>query len=252
MKRVIYSGAGLLLIALAFLAFNILSGLSLTNARLDLTEQKLYTISDGTRRILEGLDEPIELKFFYSDEAAKDLVALRNYARRVEEMLRAYERAAGGKLKLQVIDPEPFSEAEDQAAGFGLQGVPLDRGGDKVYFGLAASGAGDKDSVIPFLQPERERFLEYDITKLIFEKKSELEQVHPAAKELDPKTALTSGASNGNWVTKADLSKVDEIGFTDLMAGAGHGAGGSSRISWIEVYGNPVKRDSGAAQTSSK
>ncbi|AJE14709.1 ABC transporter [Stutzerimonas balearica] len=167
MKRVIYSGAGLLLIALAFLAFNILSGLSLTNARLDLTEQKLYTISDGTRRILEGLDEPIELKFFYSDEAAKDLVALRNYARRVEEMLRAYERAAGGKLKLQVIDPEPFSEAEDQAAGFGLQGVPLDRGGDKVYFGLAGTNAEGASQTIPFFPLDQEEFLEYEISRLV-------------------------------------------------------------------------------------
>ncbi|HJE29098.1 MAG TPA: Gldg family protein, partial [Pseudomonas nitrititolerans] len=107
MKRVIYSGAGLLLIALAFLVFNILSGLLFTNARLDLTEQKLYTISEGTESILEELESPIELQFFYSDGAVRDLVALRNYARRVEELLRAYERAAGGKLKLQVIDPQP-------------------------------------------------------------------------------------------------------------------------------------------------
>lgn len=167
MKRVIYSGAGLLLIALAFLAFNILSGLGLNNARLDLTEQKLYTISDGTRRILEGLDEPIELKFFYSDEAAKELVMLRNYARRVEEMLRAYQRAAGGKLKLEVIDPEPFSEAEDQAAEFGLQGVPLDQGGDKVYFGLAGTNAEGASQTIPFFPLDQEEFLEYEISRLV-------------------------------------------------------------------------------------
>ncbi|MCF7202126.1 GldG family protein [Pseudomonas oligotrophica] len=167
MKRVIYSGAGLLLIALAFLAFNILSGLGLNNARLDLTEQKLYTISDGTRRILEGLDEPIELKFFYSDEAAKELVTLRNYARRVEEMLKAYGRAAGGKLKLEVIDPEPFSEAEDQAAEFGLQGVPLDQGGDKVYFGLAGTNAEGASQTIPFFPLDQEEFLEYEISRLV-------------------------------------------------------------------------------------
>ena len=141
MKRVIYSGAGLLLIALAFLLFNGLTGTLLTNARLDLTEQKLYTISEGTERILEGLQSPIELHFFYSDETAKDLVALRNYARRVEEMLRAYQRASGGKLKLHVIDPQPFSEEEDRAAEFGLQAVPLNQGGDKVYFGLAGTNA---------------------------------------------------------------------------------------------------------------
>ena len=85
MKKLMYSGAGLLLIAVAFLAFNMLSALGLGNARLDLTEQKLYTISEGTERILGELDEPINLYFFYSDKAARDLPVLRNYAVRVEE-----------------------------------------------------------------------------------------------------------------------------------------------------------------------
>ena len=167
MKRVIYSGAGLLLIALAFLLFNGLTGTLLTNARLDLTEQKLYTISEGTERILEGLQTPIELHFFYSDETAKDLVALRNYARRVEEMLRAYQRASGGKLKLHVIDPQPFSEEEDRAAEFGLQAVPLNQGGDKVYFGLAGTNAEGNTQIIPFFPLDQEEFLEYEVSRLV-------------------------------------------------------------------------------------
>jgi len=167
MKRVIYSGAGLLLIALAFLVFNIISGLAFTNARLDLTEQKLYTISEGTESILEELESPIELQFFYSDGAVRDLVALRNYARRVEELLRAYERAAGGKLKLQVIDPQPFSEEEDRAAELGLQAVPLDRGGDKVYFGLAGTNAEGHTQTIPFFPLDQEEFLEYEVSRLV-------------------------------------------------------------------------------------
>lgn len=167
MKRVIYSGAGLLLIALAFLAFNIFSGLLFTNARLDLTEQKLYTISEGTETILDELETPIELQFFYSDAAVRDLVALRNYARRVEELLRAYARAAGGKLKLQVIDPQPFSEEEDRAAELGLQAVPLDRGGDKVYFGLAGTNAEGHTQTIPFFPLDQEEFLEYEISRLV-------------------------------------------------------------------------------------
>ncbi|HCL78017.1 GldG family protein [Stutzerimonas nitrititolerans] len=167
MKRVIYSGAGLLLIALAFLVFNIVSGLLFTNARLDLTEQKLYTISEGTESILEELKSPIELQFFYSDGAVRDLVALRNYARRVEELLRAYERAAGGKLKLQVIDPQPFSEEEDRAAELGLQAVPLDRGGDKVYFGLAGTNAEGHTQTISFFPLDQEEFLEYEVSRLV-------------------------------------------------------------------------------------
>ncbi len=167
MKRVIYSGAGLLLIALAFLAFNIFSSLLFTNARLDLTEQKLYTISEGTRTILDELDAPIELELFYSDAAVRELVVLRNYARRVEELLRAYERAAGGKLTLKVIDPQPFSEEEDRAAELGLQAVPLDRGGDKVYFGLAGTSTEGNTQTIPFFPLDQEEFLEYEISRLV-------------------------------------------------------------------------------------
>ncbi|SEJ90730.1 ABC-type uncharacterized transport system involved in gliding motility, auxiliary component [Pseudomonas linyingensis] len=167
MKRIIYSGSGLLLIALVFLAFNMVASLGLPNARLDLTEQKLYTISAGTERILGELDEPVNLYFFYSDNVSRDLVAVRNYARRVEEMLRAYQRAAGGKLRLKVIDPEPFSEDEDRAAEFGLQGVPLQQGGDKLYFGLAGTNALDDVQTIPFFPLDQEEFLEYEISRLV-------------------------------------------------------------------------------------
>jgi len=167
MKRIIYSGSGLLLIALAFLAVNMVASLGLPNARLDLTEQKLYTISEGTGRILAELDEPVNLYFFYSDNASRDLVAVRNYAKRVEEMLRAYQRAAGGKLRLKVIDPEPFSEDEDRAAEFGLLAVPLQQGGDKLYFGLAGTNALDDVQTIPFFPLDQEEFLEYEISRLI-------------------------------------------------------------------------------------
>ncbi|BCG26519.1 MULTISPECIES: GldG family protein [Pseudomonas] len=167
MKKLMYSSAGLLLIALAFLAFNMVSGLALTNARLDLTEQKLYTISDGTRQILGELDEPINLYFFYSDKSAKDLVVLRNYAKRVEEMLKAYAQAADGKIKLHIVDPEPFSEDEDKAAEFGLQAIPLQQGGDSIYFGLAGTNAVDDRQIIPFFPLDQEEFLEYEISRLV-------------------------------------------------------------------------------------
>jgi len=167
MKKLMVSGAGLVLIALAFLAFNLFSSLSLTGARLDLTEQKLYTISPGTRQILAELDEPLELHFFYSDSASRNLPALRTYARRVEEMLRAYQREAGGKLKLKVIDPAPFSEDEDQAAEFGLQGIPLQQGGDSLYFGLAGKNAEGTTQVIPFFALDQEEFLEYELSRLV-------------------------------------------------------------------------------------
>ncbi|MFG0380094.1 GldG family protein [Pseudomonas sp. zbq_18] len=167
MKKLMYSGAGLLLIAVAFLAFNMLTSLGLGNARLDLTEQKLYTISEGTERILGELEEPINLYFFYSDKSARDLAVLRNYATRVEEMLKAYERAAGGKIKLHIVDPEPFSEDEDKAAAFGLQAVPASQNGDSIYFGLAGTNAVDDKQVIPFFPLDQEEFLEYQISQLV-------------------------------------------------------------------------------------
>jgi ABC-type uncharacterized transport system involved in gliding motility auxiliary subunit len=167
MKKLMVSGAGLALIALAFLAFNLFAGIGLTGARLDLTEQKLYTISPGTRQILAELDQPVELNFFYSDTATRDLPALRTYAKRVEEMLRAYQREAGSKLKLKVIDPAPFSEEEDQAAEFGLQAVPLQQGGDSLYFGLAGKNAEGDTQVIPFFALDQEEFLEYELSRLV-------------------------------------------------------------------------------------
>ncbi|HEX5842893.1 MAG TPA: Gldg family protein, partial [Pseudomonas sp.] len=167
MKKLMYSSAGLVLIALAFLAFNLFSSLSLSGARLDLTEQKLYTISSGTEQILAELDKPVELHFFYSDAASKDLPALRTYAKRVEEMLKAYQREAGDKLKLKIIDPEPFSAEEDQAAEFGLQGIPLEQGGDSIYFGLAGKNAEGQTQVIPFFALDQEEFLEYELSRLV-------------------------------------------------------------------------------------
>ena len=167
MKKLMYSGAGLLAIALAFVAFNLLSSQTITQARLDLTEQQLYSMSDGIRRIIDGLKEPVKLDFYFSDKAAKDLAPLRNYARRVEEMLRAYEREAGGKIRLQVIDPEPFSEEEDQAAESGLQAVPLNQAGDQLYFGLVGKSGANNQQVIAFFSLDQEEFLEYELSRLL-------------------------------------------------------------------------------------
>lgn len=155
------------LLAIGFIAFVALTNLLFSGARVDLTENRLYTISDGTREIIESIDEPLNLYFFFSDKAASDVVSLRTYATRVRELLEEYAAQADGNIRLSVIDPEPFSDAEDQAAGFGLQAVPLNGIADSVYFGLAATNAYGDQEVISFFQPEREDFLEYDISKLV-------------------------------------------------------------------------------------
>ena len=167
MKKKYYSGLGLCLLALGFLMFTLLNNVLFSGWRLDLTGNNLYTLSDGSREILESIDEPVNLYFFFSEKSSEDLTSLRVYATRVREMLEEYELAANGKINLSVVDPEPFSEAEDQAAEFGLQGIPVSTAGEELYFGLAATNALDDQEVIPFFQPDKEEFLEYEISKLI-------------------------------------------------------------------------------------
>ncbi len=139
----------------------------LTGWRVDLSENGLYTLSEGTKRILTKLEQPVTLSLYFSDKASKQLPALRTYAQRVEELLEEYETLANGKVILQKIDPVPFSEAEDEAAMAGLQGVPAGARSDEIYFGLVARNEAGAEEVIPFMQPDKEAFLEYELTRLI-------------------------------------------------------------------------------------
>ncbi len=158
---------GLIAAAILFAAVNVISNRTLGTTRIDLTQGKLYTLSAGTRATLTKLDEPIVLRFYYSKKLGNEIPSYGVYAQRVREMLEEYAAAANGKIELQELDPLPFSAVEDRAVAFGLQGVPLDQGGEQIYFGLAATNSTDDLQTIPFFQPEREPFLEYDLTKLI-------------------------------------------------------------------------------------
>ena len=150
------------------IAVNVLTSALFPAARLDLTQDRLYTLSDGTRQVLRQLDEPVTLRLFLSDRLLREVPAYGAYATRVRDLLREYVNAAGGKLKLETFDPQPFSDVEDRAVALGLQGVPVDQGGEQVYFGLAGSNTTDDEEVIAFFQPEREPFLEYDLTRLVY------------------------------------------------------------------------------------
>ena len=158
--------AALVCIALMLVSVNIIAARFLT-WRLDLTGEQLYTLSSGTRRTLSRIDEPITMRFYYSTRLADEVPAYGVYAQRVRELLDQYVAASRGKIRLEVYNPQPFSDVEDRAVAFGLQGVPLDVGGDQVYFGLAATNSTDDQQIVAFFQPERERFLEYDLTKLV-------------------------------------------------------------------------------------
>jgi len=153
--------------AILLVAVNVIAQHGLRSARLDLTQRHLYTLSDGSKKTLARLDEPITLRFYYSPRLGDEVPSYGIYAQRVREMLEEYAALAKGKVRLEMLDPQPFSPTEDRAVAFGLQGVPIDQGGEQVYFGLAATNSTDDQQVIPFFQPERERFLEYDLTKLV-------------------------------------------------------------------------------------
>lgn len=153
--------------AVLFVSVNVIAGHVLRSSRIDLTSGRIYTLSDGTKRTLGEIAEPVTLRFYYSRRLGDEIPSYGIYAQRVRETLEEYAARANGKIDLQVIDPEPFSPEEDRAVALGLQGVPLEQGGEKVYFGLAATNSTDDQELIPFFQPERERFLEYDLTKMI-------------------------------------------------------------------------------------
>src|SRR5688500_3228309 len=155
------------LLALAFVVLVGASTFLLRGARLDLTENRLYTLSDGTVRILGRVDEPVRLKLYYSEKAARELPQFRVFARRVIELLEEMAARSDGKVTLEIVDPEPFSEAEDDADAHGLQAVPLNQTGDKLYFGLVGTNSTDGLTTMPFIQPDKEAFLEYDIAYLV-------------------------------------------------------------------------------------
>jgi ABC-type uncharacterized transport system involved in gliding motility auxiliary subunit len=165
-QRIGYSSLALL--AVAFIAAVMASNALLRGVRVDLTENRLYTLSPGTRNILAGIEEPINLYLFFSDRETGNVPFLRSYAARVREMLEEFSAAAGAQLNLQVIDPLPFSEEEDRAALFGLEPISLGTMAQNVYFGLAGTNSIGDEAVIAFFQPDKEAFLEYDLARLIY------------------------------------------------------------------------------------
>ncbi|MEI6985175.1 MAG: Gldg family protein [Rhodospirillaceae bacterium] len=169
MNRNMLTVPSLVVAAVLFVAVNVLSQATLRQSRLDLTANQLFTLSQGTRNILTSLKEPITLKLFFSEKLAGMAPQLRTYGQRVRELLEEYAHRSNGKIRLQVIDPEPFSDSEDRAVEAGIQGIPVDQGsGQPAYFGLVGTNSTDHLETLPYFSQEREQFLEYDISKLVY------------------------------------------------------------------------------------
>jgi len=174
-NKSLFSTFGLLFVAVVLILLVALLS-SLPGFRIDLTEDRLYSLSDGTKSIVANLEDPLELIFFYSDSATEDAPQIRSYGNRVQELLNEIVIASSGNLRLSVIDPEPFSEEEDLATQYGVRAVPVSQGAQAIYFGLVVVQDVDPEEVplgvrvseiMPLIRPDLEQFLEYEFMKLI-------------------------------------------------------------------------------------
>jgi len=174
-KKTFFSPLGLVSITAGLVLSVAMISFMPSSLRIDLTEDRLYSLSDGTRNIVSNLDQQLEVMFFYSDSATEDIPQIRSFATRVQELLREIVMASNSNLRLSVIDPEPFSEDEDLATQFGIQPVPVTQGGEEIYFGLVVTnGSGENmpfnmqvSEAIPLIRPDQEEFLEYEVIKLV-------------------------------------------------------------------------------------
>jgi gliding motility-associatede transport system auxiliary component len=211
LKRRVLSTSGLLLAAGLFVAANIVANQILTSERLDLTENRLFSLSSGTENILKQLEEPIQLKFYFSAKLLSGAPAFLNYGTRIRDMLEEYIAKSGGKLELSVIDPEPFSEAEDEAVGYGIKQLPVNAAGDMGYIGLVGVNTTDEEEVIPVFQPNKEESLEYELTKLIYTLAHPKKRVIGVISALPVFGAATDGRPGGGWNIVSLLREVFEV-----------------------------------------
>jgi ABC-type uncharacterized transport system involved in gliding motility auxiliary subunit len=219
-KRSTLGGGTVLAFALLFIGLTVLFNYALRGWRLDLTQNRLYTTAPGTDRVLAGIKEPINLYFFFSERAAGQLPQLKTYGVRVREFLEELAGRSNGKLRLHVIDPQPFSEEEDRAAELGVRGAPLGATGAEFYFGLAGTNSTDGHAAIEFFDPNKEQFLEYDVVKLVYELANPKKPVVawlsslPMGPGFDPQT----GQMREPWVIYSDAQQLFELRPLDQSA----------------------------------
>lgn len=213
MKRSTLGGATLLAGALLFVGLTVLFNFALRGWRIDLTQNRLYTTAPGTQRILEGIHEPINLYFFFSEKAAGQLPQLKTYGVRVREFLEELAARSRGMLRLHVVDPQPFSEDEDRASELGVRGVPVGAAGTQLYFGLAGTNSTDGHAAIEFFDPNKEQFLEYDVMRLVYQLANPKKPVVawlstlPMGPGFDPQT----GQMREPWVIYAQAEQLFDV-----------------------------------------
>lgn len=155
-------------LVILFLGVNMLAGAGLRGVRVDATEGSIFTLTRGSRNIAKSPDEPVKLTFYFTSKLAQGRPEIQSFAQRVRETLEEYARVSEGKVKLAIVNPEPFSQEEDDATQAGLTPVPVSDAGENLFLGLVGTNSTDGKEVIPFFDPRKERFLEYDISRLVY------------------------------------------------------------------------------------
>jgi len=224
-QKSLFSSFGLAAIAVGLL-FSVALISFLPSLRIDLTEDNLYSLSDGTRNIVSNLSQPIELMFFYSDSATEDVPQIRSYGNRVQELLREIIIASDGNLSLNIIDPEPFSEDEDLATQYGIRAVPITQGGEGVYFGLVVAQEAEPEvpfqlrvsETMPLIRPDQEEFLEYEFMKLITQVDNPDRPVVGLLTELDIDGGFDplSGQGTQQWMIMDLIRQLYEVQRVDI------------------------------------
>jgi gliding motility-associatede transport system auxiliary component len=217
-------------IVVVFFAVNILAGVGLRSTRVDLTEDHLYTLPVGARNIARNIDEPIRVRYYFSRKLASGRPGLTTYAQRVEDTLREFAAASGGKIQLEIIDPEPFTEQEDEATAAGVLGQPANINGDRLYFGMVATNAIDGREVVPYFDTAQERMLNYELSHRFYLLS------HPDR----PKVAVMSGLPISGTPGNQFAGEAPQPAWQIIQA-----MQSQYEVSFMEPDGSPVGEDIG-------
>jgi len=167
MHKKLTSITGLIVVAVIVLAVNLIAVVLFRGAKIDVTDERLYTLSQGSKQILKSLDDEITGTLYYSKTAIQDIPQLKLYADRVIDMLREYESNSDGNFRLEIRDPRPDTEIEEWAQRYGLKGLPSNTG-EQLYLGLVLKDESGHEQVIPFFHPDQEQTLEYDVSRTLY------------------------------------------------------------------------------------
>jgi len=218
MKNIVvkFKALSILIASVALLfSVNLIGDTLLKKYDVDFTQDSIFALSKGTANILANINEPIQFRFFYSRRASNGYPTLKSHAERIRAILERYASVSGGKIKLEVIDPEAFTDDEDLALSYGIKGIDLNNGQEKLYLGLAITNAKDDTRAIAFFHPDRQRFVEYEVTKAIYDlqqqKRPAIGLLSSIEMESKPMMGIPGLGGGQKWLFLEQLSQSFDI-----------------------------------------